>query len=825
MGLAVPEHAHWPPAPTGPAQCVWACDAGFERAGGGGLCCSTAVAGYGVAGREWRPSGCSQQCKPGLFSALADGPCVPCAQYLWESFGIDFCQRCGSRGTCCDGRAEPSAQRAVTDNSTCTVSVVLPLLVYGITSNDFLAIAPFQAFLLAVSGVIGRAVTVQAVVDVPVASRVRRAAGAVRIIALLPGVDPLAAARLSEEVMVAQKPLEDAVSLALWLADVKALSPAVVASPSAFTCAVGFVLSSATETCCTARDAIPAAGVDPARVMWTNSCSWECLPPYVRYDRACLACSERNALAPATATKPSNAVWDDSGTSQDCTGWTCQPGFIMQSDGSSCWSYSVLLLRCSIYSRCAMCAADADCVWCGSGRGCVPGRPEPVNRTGCAYLPDGSGLSRCNCEPAGCPNECTANAGGCSACLQDSLCGWCGGAGVCQLDLNALPTRAAKSLDAAGRTKACPGGWIPYAAAVRLVGGAATACPPEENDVWVVVLISACVGTVTFGIACIFLLFRFRVLGPPTAPRPAPLPGRLLDDIPTFKYAGRAHNPTACPPPTPPPPAACEAGGVAAGEDEDEEEAMCSICLGEYEEGEELRLLGCLHVFHRQCVDQWLTVSRECPLCKRDVAVSAASADPATINSAAFAARQGRAYDAAAAAFVQRRRRRAARCRCFGSQQHSEDEPDGAAAAAGQQAGRLLHAATPPLAATDGGSLQQGLRSLLPMAALVDGTAAGSAVGEHAAALVFPAPAYDSGSLYLAERELVDPIPPTLPAVAVGVAGGAGMGVAEEVLLGESDSEVQEGAGAAAGQGFVVGLLANSLLSLRQEEEVVEVAL
>jgi hypothetical protein len=190
---------------------------------------------------------------------------------------------------------------------------------------------------------------VQAVVDLPVASLVRRVVGAVRITALIPGVDPFAAARLSEEVVGARKPLEDAVSLALLLADVKALSPTVMASPSAFTCASGFVLSSATETCCAARDVLPAAGSDPARILWTNSCSWECLPPFVRYDRACRTCSERNGLAVAATIKPPNTVWDDSGASQDCTGWTCQPGFIMQADGSTCWSYSALLLRCSIY--------------------------------------------------------------------------------------------------------------------------------------------------------------------------------------------------------------------------------------------------------------------------------------------------------------------------------------------------------------------------------------------------------------------------------------------------------------------------------------------
>jgi hypothetical protein len=95
MGLAVPAHAHWPPAATSPAQCVWACDAGHELAGGGSLCCSTAVPGYGVAGWERVPGRCALRCKAGLFNATAGGPCVPCAQYL-KGFGVDICQRWGA---------------------------------------------------------------------------------------------------------------------------------------------------------------------------------------------------------------------------------------------------------------------------------------------------------------------------------------------------------------------------------------------------------------------------------------------------------------------------------------------------------------------------------------------------------------------------------------------------------------------------------------------------------------------------------------------------------------------------------------------------------
>ncbi|CAM9530819.1 unnamed protein product, partial [Chrysoparadoxa australica] len=47
----------------------------------------------------------------------------------------------------------------------------------------------------------------------------------------------------------------------------------------------------------------------------------------------------------------------------------------------------------------------------------------------------------------------------------------------------------------------------------------------------------------------------------------------------------------------------------------------CVVCLEQYSEGEVLRTLPCLHRFHAQCIDPWLSVQRRptCPLCMTDV--------------------------------------------------------------------------------------------------------------------------------------------------------------------------------------------------------------
>nr|XP_017234728.1 PREDICTED: E3 ubiquitin-protein ligase Os04g0590900-like isoform X1 [Daucus carota subsp. sativus] len=46
----------------------------------------------------------------------------------------------------------------------------------------------------------------------------------------------------------------------------------------------------------------------------------------------------------------------------------------------------------------------------------------------------------------------------------------------------------------------------------------------------------------------------------------------------------------------------------------------CSVCLSEFQESENLRLLPkCSHAFHVKCIDTWLRAHSNCPLCRGDV--------------------------------------------------------------------------------------------------------------------------------------------------------------------------------------------------------------
>ncbi|KAF9129643.1 hypothetical protein BGW39_003967 [Mortierella sp. 14UC] len=73
----------------------------------------------------------------------------------------------------------------------------------------------------------------------------------------------------------------------------------------------------------------------------------------------------------------------------------------------------------------------------------------------------------------------------------------------------------------------------------------------------------------------------------------------------------------------------------------DAQDAVCAICLCDYEDDEELRKMRCTHYFHKECVDEWLRLHRNCPLCKRDIEELAGLREPSSSPAAAGASGAG----------------------------------------------------------------------------------------------------------------------------------------------------------------------------------------
>ena len=86
---------------------------------------------------------------------------------------------------------------------------------------------------------------------------------------------------------------------------------------------------------------------------------------------------------------------------------------------------------------------------------------------------------------------------------------------------------------------------------------------------------------------------------PPVQSSKKPASILLVESLPTFRYKQSD-------------------GDVQQNESSDKEDVSCSICICEFEDNEILRLLPCIHRFHRDCIDKWLSINRLCPTCNLD---------------------------------------------------------------------------------------------------------------------------------------------------------------------------------------------------------------
>ena len=120
---------------------------------------------------------------------------------------------------------------------------------------------------------------------------------------------------------------------------------------------------------------------------------------------------------------------------------------------------------------------------------------------------------------------------------------------------------------------------------------------------------------------------------------------KLAPSGPAALSAGPA---SPCPPQAPP-------ESPTSAQEEDSGDDLCSVCLGEFEEGELLRVLPCRHNFHQQCIDDWLLGTRKkaaastttddaqeqlptCPLCKSKIVDLGSLDDPLEVSNASPAA-------------------------------------------------------------------------------------------------------------------------------------------------------------------------------------------
>lgn len=63
----------------------------------------------------------------------------------------------------------------------------------------------------------------------------------------------------------------------------------------------------------------------------------------------------------------------------------------------------------------------------------------------------------------------------------------------------------------------------------------------------------------------------------------------------------------------------------------------CPICLNEMAVGEEARSLKCQHLFHKDCVDEWLRVNASCPTCRKKISGNEDGEEPPPLTGASIA--------------------------------------------------------------------------------------------------------------------------------------------------------------------------------------------
>jgi len=48
----------------------------------------------------------------------------------------------------------------------------------------------------------------------------------------------------------------------------------------------------------------------------------------------------------------------------------------------------------------------------------------------------------------------------------------------------------------------------------------------------------------------------------------------------------------------------------------------CLICLDEFNQGQQIIMIKCGHIYHKNCIDKWFLKKKTCPLCDEQLTIN-----------------------------------------------------------------------------------------------------------------------------------------------------------------------------------------------------------